>query len=243
MSAAAGIAGRIRAQAVENPIIEIAAVKSPGDAYVANLYYGQAPAGAETQPSVNIAVNQRDAQVYPQKPIMSAFAWRKCGLVTPVYPGMKAVIVHNRSQVSDAIVTGYIWSKQPDFAPPANHSGDWWLCLPIDFDATQPPKDDTKSVNDITASNGCRIIELKGLRITVGADGLKSVGTRPSPEAQDLAESCTIAHASGAVITLKKGEIDVDTGSGPKLSLSSSGVTLSDGKLQVQLADGKLAIG
>jgi len=226
MSAAAGIAGRIAAQGVDNPIIEIAAVKNPGDAYVANLYYGQRPAGAETQPSVNIAVNQRDAQIYPQKPIMSAFAWRKCGLVTPVYPGMKAVVVHNRSQASDAIVAGYIWSKQPDFAPPANHAGDWWLCLPIDFDATQPPSDSTKAVNDITANNGCRVIELKGLKITVGEAGLKAVGARPTPEESDVQETCTITHASGAVITV-----------------NSSGITLSDGKLQVQLANGKLAIG
>lgn len=226
MSAAAGIANRIRSQGAENPIVEVTAVKSAGDAYVADLYYGQAPAGAETQPSIKMAVNQQGAQVYPQKPIMSPFAWRKCGLVTPIYPGMKAVVLHNRAQASDAIVTGYIWSKKPDFAPPANHSGDWWLCLPIDFDPTQPPSDLTKAVNDITANNGCRVIELKGLKITVGAEGLKEVGKRPAPEDSSVAETCTIAHASGAVITL-----------------SSSGITLTDGKLKVQLANGKLAIG
>jgi hypothetical protein len=244
MSAAAAIAGRIRSQGVDSPIVEVAAVKSGADAYVADLYYGQASPGAETQPSINMAVNQQEAQVYPQKPIMSSFAWRKCGLVTPVYPGMKAVLLHNRAQASDAIVSGYIWSKKPDFAPPPNQSGDWWLCLPIDFDATQPPKDDTKAVNDITASNGCRVIELKGFKITVGANGLKSVGNRPSPEDQSVAETCTIAHASGAVITVKNGEIDVQTGSpGSSIKLDSSGITLSDGTLKVQLANGKLAIG
>jgi len=78
------------------------------------------------------------------------------------------------------------------------------------------------------------------LKITVGTDDLKAIGTRPTPGDP---EQCTIAHASGAVITVKKGEIDVDTGSGPKLSLSSSGITLTDGKHNVQLANGKLAIG
>ena len=182
--------------------------------------------------------------------------------VTPVYPTMKALVAHNLGLATDGIVTGYIWSTLPDLPPPTNELGDWWLCLPIDFDAKLllPPDqtknadgtafdwkkfdwsnfDKTKAVNDLTASNGCRVIELKGLKITVGADRLKEIGTRPTP---GDAEECTIAHASGAVVTTKKAEIDVDTGSGPKLTLSSSGITLTDGKLNVQLANGKLAIG
>jgi hypothetical protein len=237
------VSDRIRQQAFDNPVVEIAAVKDASDAYQANLYYGQPASGEETQPSINIAINQRDDHVYAGKPIASPFAWRKCGLVTPVYPGMKALLVHNRAVASDGIVAGYIWSKQPDFAPPSNQAGDWWLCLPIDFDATQPPRDSTKAANDLTASNGCRIIELKGLKITVGTDGLKEIGKRPTP---GDAEVCTIAHASGPVVTIQKQEIDVQInadGTGPKLTITSSGITLTDGTLNVQLANGKLAIG
>src|SRR5262249_24750279 len=148
-SVARDLNDRIRIQAFETPAIEIAALKAAAGAYQANLYYGQPAPANETQSSINAAINQQDDHVYEEKPILSLFAWRKCGLVTPVSPGMKAVVVHNRAQASDAIVTGYIWSKQPDFPPPDNHSGDWWLCLPIDFDATQPPSDSTKAVNDI----------------------------------------------------------------------------------------------
>jgi hypothetical protein len=153
---------------------------------------------------------------------------------------MKALLLHNRAVASDGVVAGYIWSKQPDFAPPPNQAGDWWLCLPIDFDATQPPTDSTNAVNDLTTNTGLRVIELKGLKITVGASGLKSVGNRPAP---GDAEACTIAHASGATVTVKNGEIDVDTGAGAKLSMSSSGIKMTDGTLNVQLANGKLAIG
>jgi hypothetical protein len=239
-SAATEITDRIRSQAFDNPVVEIGLVKAAADAYLVDLYYGQPAAASETQPSINAAIKLQDDHVFPDKPIISPFAWRKCGLVTPVYPGMKAVIVHNRALASDGMVAGYIWSKQPDFAPPENQSGDWWLCLPVDFDATQPPGDSTKAVNDLTANNGCRVMELKGLKITVGADGLKEIGKRPTP---GDAEACTIEHASGAVITVKNGEINVDTGAGPKLTLSSSDITLSDGKLNVKLAEGKLAIG
>ena len=225
------------------PLIEVTSVKAAADAYQADLYYGQPAPSNETQPSINAAIKEQDDHVYEGKPIGSPFAWRKCGLVTPVYPGMKAVVAHNRALASDGIVTGYIWSKQPDFPPPENHAGDWWLCLPIDFDAKQPPRDSTKAVNDITASNGCRVIELKGLKIAVGTAGLKEIGKRPIPEDEKVAEACTITHASGAVITVQEGEIDVDTGVGPKLTLSSSGITLTDGTLNVRLANGRLAIG
>jgi hypothetical protein len=239
-SVARDVNDRIRSQAFESPGVEVASVKAAADAYQADLYYGQPAPGNETQPSINVAINQQDDHVYENKPIASPFAWRKCGLVTPVYSGMKAVVAHNRALSSDSIVAGYIWSKLPDFPPPANQSGDWWLCLPIDFDATKPPEDSTKAANDLTANNGCRVIELKGLKITVGADGLKEIGKRPTP---GDAEACTIEHASGAVVTVKKGEVDVDTGAGPKLTLSSSGITLTDGTLNVKLANGKLAIG
>jgi|GEM_PF-1409737 len=242
-AAARDIVDRIGSQGFENPVVEVVSLKAAAQPYKADSYYGQPAAGSETQPSINVAVRQQDDNVYTGKPIASPFAWRKCGLVTPVYPGMKALLVHNRALASDGVIAGYLWSKQPDFPPPPNEAGDWWLCLPIDFDATQPPTDETKAVNDLTASNGCRVIELKGLKITVGADGLKKIGKRPPPGDADV---CTIAHASGPVVTLKKGEIDVQInadGSGPKLTVTSSGITLTDGTLNVQLANGKLAIG
>jgi hypothetical protein len=178
-------------------------------------------------------------------------------LVTPVYPGMKAVVGHNRAMSSDGMVMGFVWSHDPDYAPPSNHDGDWWLCLPIDFDATQPPQDATKAVNDLTANDGRRVIELKGLKITVGAAALKGIGERPTPGDE---ETCSIEHASGAKITVKNGEIDVTDGSsspatitlkngeitlsaggegGPQLSLKNSEISLTDGIVTLRLSGGQ----
>jgi hypothetical protein len=274
-SAAGGaqaVASAIKSQPANNPIIEVTSVKAVAAdnanyPYQVDLYYGQTPKDKQ-QPSIEVAIGPQDVcHLYRHRPIASPFAWRKCGLVTPVYPTMKALVAHNLGSAADGIVTGYIWSKLPDLPPPPNEPGDWWLCLPIDFKAeTALPTDTqltakdektgkptfdwanfkwdnfdaTEAVNDLTAGNGCRVIELKGLKITVGAHALRTVGTRPTPGA---AEECTIAHSSGAIITIKKSEIDVDTGSGPKLTLSSSGITLTDGTLNIQLANGKLAIG
>lgn len=239
-SAAREIGQRIRDQAFENPAIEVGAVRSVSDDYRAELYYGQPAPGNETQPSVNVPVKHDDDHVYAPRPIASAFAWRKCGLVTPVYAGMKAMIAHNRALASDGIVTGYLWSKNPEFAPPAFHQGDWWLCLPIDFDGTQPPKDDTSAVNDLTANDGRRVLELKGLKVVVGAGALRKVGQRPEPGADG---ECTLAHASGATITIRDGEISLDSGKGAKLTVTGDGITLTDGTVNVELKGGQLKVG
>jgi hypothetical protein len=228
-SAATRVTDRIRSQPAENPVIEVAGIKGAGDAYQASLYYGQRVPGNETQPSINVAINQQNDHLYKDKPIASSFAWRKCGLVTPVYAGMKALVVHNRAIASDGIVAGYIWSKQPDFAPPASHAGDWWLCLPIDFDATQAPNDQTKAVNDLTGNTGKRVIEVKGLRITVGAGKLASIGSRPTEGADD---DFLIEHVSGTSVHIdSNGALTVDAS---KASLTIKGDVVIEGSLEIK---------
>jgi hypothetical protein len=228
-AAARDITDKIRSQAFESPVVEIVSVKAVADPYQADAYYGQPAAGSETQPSINIAVQQQDDNIYASKPIASSFAWRKCGLVTPVYPGMKAVMLHNRALASDGIVAGYIWSKQPDFAPPASHAGDWWLCLPIDFDATQAPSNQTKAVNDLTGNTGKRVIEVKGLRITVGAGKLASIGNRPTEGADD---DFLIEHVSGTSVQIdSNGALTIDAS---KASLSIKGDVVIEGSLEIK---------
>jgi hypothetical protein len=220
---------RIRSQAAENPAIEIAAVKAAADKYRADLYYGQSADGNETQPSVNVAVDQQEDHVYQGKPIASPFAWRKCGLVTPVYPGMKAVVLHNRASASDGIVSGYVWSKQPDFAPPESQAGDWWLCLPVDFDATQPPGDSTKAANDLTGNNGKRVVEVKGLKITVGSGKLGTVGTRPTQGDDD---EFLIEHSSGTSVHIdSSGALTIDASSS---SFTIKGDVVIQGSLEIK---------
>ena len=239
-SIATQLRGYVQSQTGANPVVEVCEIKGASQVAAADLYYGQPAEGDVTQPSINAKVEHVDQQVYADKPFASPFAWRKCGLVTPAYAGMRSIVVHNRALASDGIVSGHLWSKAADCAPPAAKTGDWWLCLPTDFDATQPPTDSTSAANDLTANDGRRVIELKGLKLTVGAAGMSKIGDRPAP---GDAEVCTIAHASGTVVTIKDGEIDVDTGKGPKLTLSASGITMTDGTLNVKLANGQLAIG
>lgn len=238
-SAAQGVAGQISAAGAKNPAIEVVSVKQAGrDAFRADLYYSsQDDNDPEPQPSVNIVVEEVDKQVYENKPIASPFAWRKCGLVTPLYPGMKALLAHNVGLPTDGIVTGYIWSAQPDAPPPPNKTGDWWLCLPIDFAGDKPPDDGTKAVNDLTSATGHRVIEAKGLKITIGASKLGTVGARPSEGGDD---EFLIEHASGASLHIdsqgaltivSKGAMSIDASSA---SLSIKGKVTIQGSLEIE---------
>jgi hypothetical protein len=234
-SAAQDVAGAIKSEAAKNPAVEVTSVKAAADAYQADLYHGQSRED-EQQPSIDVAIQEQEDHVYKHRPIASPFAWHKCGLVTPVYPGMKALVAHNVALASDGIVTGYIWSKKPDFTPPPNKIGDWWLCLPIDVDTTKkdfnrakPLPDQTKAVNDLTGNTGKRVIEVKGLRITVGAGKLANIGARPTEGPDD---DFLIEHASGTSIHIdSKGALTIDAS---KASLTIKGDVVIEGSLEIK---------
>jgi hypothetical protein len=193
---------------------EYAAPSSGSDKHLATLYYGQASDPTITQPSIQAEVETKEDQIAEKRPIISLFAWHKCGLVVPVYKNMKAVLAHNRGLGDDSLVAGFIWSDKPTIEPPASKAGDWWLCLPVDYDDANPPSDSTKAANDLTANNGKRVIEVKGLKITVGADKLGTVGTRPTEGDDNV---FLIEHKSGTTFQI------ADDG---KLTISASSVSI-----------------
>jgi hypothetical protein len=208
------------------PVVEIGRVKAySAEQHRSTLYFGQRFERTETQPSLRSAVDSDEQQLLRNKPLVSPFAWHKCGLVAPVYAGMKALLTHNRALHDDALVTGYIWSEEPKIEPPKNKDGDWWLCLPIDFDASKPPTDNTKATNDLIANNGKRVIEVKGLKITIGADKLPNVGTRPS-EGQD--DEFLIEH--------KKAKIKIDKDGNIELAAEEGGVVFKITKSSIEIA-------
>src|SRR5262245_37669755 len=131
---------RIKDEQRRRPSIEVGQVKQytsgePSEAkHRSTLYFGQRFDKTETQPSVRAEVEKDEHQLLRNKAIGSPFAWHKCGLIVPVYPGMKALLNHNLNLPNDALVTGFLWSEKPTLEPPQNREGDWWLCLPVDFD-------------------------------------------------------------------------------------------------------------
>ncbi|MGY2063037.1 hypothetical protein ACW9HQ_49805, partial [Nocardia gipuzkoensis] len=90
----------------------------------ATLNYGQGRSASSVDDPVDNRLALHD------KPIASVFAWDRTGLMVPVYPGMRAMLLHNGGEVNDAVAGGFLWSRHADHRPPANEPGDYWLCLP-----------------------------------------------------------------------------------------------------------------
>lgn len=173
-----------------------------------------------TSPSVQVRLGA-EGFTLERRPVVAPFAWNLCGLVVPVYPGMRAVAVHNRYLREDALLSGFLWTEE--MTPPPNQDGDYWLCLPLNVPADRPPNTSDKAANDLTTGDGKRVIQLKGLRITIGEGLLESLGTRPSNLGAD--DELQIEHSSGAKITMKANEI--------KLEAGGRTLTIANGKVSV----------
>jgi hypothetical protein len=171
-------------------------------------------------------------------PYATPFAWGKCGLVLPRYPGMRVVLGHRQSLEEDAVDLGALWDsgEGPDSQP-----GDYWLSLPVDVaqnhrdkindtDAATPHQG--KVTQDLIDAEGNRVIELGSLTVTVGKSKLQSAGSRPVQAKPD--GSITIQHSAGGseIVMLQDGTIRIkgkaialDAGTGD-ISLTAANVTV-----------------
>jgi hypothetical protein len=133
------------------------------------------------------------------KPYLTPFAFGKTGLVVPHYPGQRVLDVHLDGLEADAIVAGSLWK---DGQEPVSDPGDWWLNLPVGWETRESSDDPAtasvptggEATNDLTDGDGGRVIEVKGLRISVGPDALGTAGTRPTAAAAD---EVLIEHPTG----------------------------------------------
>jgi hypothetical protein len=208
----------------DHPAIDVgqATAYQPGkdQKHLADLHYGQSPPPGVVAPSVASPVDD-DVELH-SKPISSPFAFDKVGLITPVYPGMRAVLAHNRGLVNDAVVAGWLWSERPRHAPPPNEPGDWWLALPTELGPNGLPVG--KGANDLIDATGRRAVQVRALHVLVGGPALPSVGTRPAAPADD---TVLIEHHSGTTIQVTSdGAVEITT-KNKAIKLTNGQVTLA----------------
>ncbi|MDX2547453.1 hypothetical protein ACOT81_37325 [Streptomyces sp. WI04-05B] len=196
--------------------------------HVASLHYGQRPEPGAVAPSVTTPIDT--AVELNDKPIVSPFAFHRTGLMTPVYPKMRAVLAHNRGQVDDALITGYVWPDNPAQECPPNRVGDHWLALPTGLGEDGLPRG--KGANDLTDAAGQRVVQVAALHVLVGTDALPEVGTRPDPPTDN---SITIEHQSGTMIT-------VDSEGAVTISTSDRPITLTNGSVSMKLDGSAVAV-
>jgi hypothetical protein len=179
---------------------------------------GAAPTPEMSNPTVQAPL-RKDPGKLPDKPIASPFAFGSCGLVVPVYSKMRTLLVHGWNDPNDAVVDGFLWTK--DMTPPPNKSGDWWLCLPTQLGADGLPSGPT--TDDLITADGQRVISVKGMKIAIGSGLLNQSGSRPSPGSD---ESLTITTDQGARVTVKGNQIQLSDGS-VTLTVGSGKVSIS----------------
>ncbi|MFS8197505.1 hypothetical protein ACLVWQ_02340 [Streptomyces sp. CWNU-52B] len=185
-----------------------------------SLAYGQSPPPSLGTPSVSGPVGD---DVLLDKPVAAPFAFGPCGLMTPVYPGMRALLAHNRNLVNDAVVVGYLWPRTPGARSPVPEPGDHWLALPTGTGSDGQPAG--PGVNDLTDAAGGRVIQARGLHILVGTRKLPQVGTRPTPPADD---SVSIEHHTGTTI-------EIDPAGAVTVRTKGSGIMLTNGTVSLSL--------
>ncbi|WP_213308000.1 hypothetical protein [Paraburkholderia sacchari] len=157
----------------------------------------------------------------------SPFAWGKCGLVLPRYPGTRVVLAHRNGHAEDPVDIGALWTSGHG---PASQAGDYWLTLPAGVDqgnrsqvadTATPTEYAGKVTNDLIDADGNRVIEVGELTVRVGSDHLGNAGKRPDrPQDQG---SVTIEHTSGqssivmkqdGSVTITAKNITIDAGDG-----------------------------
>jgi hypothetical protein len=197
-----------------------------------------APDGRRNQAN-RLAIQREQPSILPNIPYATPFAWGKCGLVVPRYPGTRVVLLHRNGQANDPLEVGALWEAGhgPDSQP-----GDWWLILPIDVPASAraniaddvTPEEHTGKVSqDLIDAEGNRIIEVGELTIRVGKGGLKDAGERP--DRPDVEGSITIEHTKGeskivmkpdgsVIITAKN--IEFDAGGG-KITMKAKNIDVN----------------
>ncbi len=178
--------------------------------------------------SVRNAFEQGRVSRFNEIPIVSPFAWGKCGLVLPRYPGTRVVLVHRNGELSDALDIGAVWEWDSGNTGPDAEPGDYWLALPAEVPAGQreriedgdsPLTYNGKVSQDLIDADGNRVIEVGELTVRVG--DMQNAGTRPARPGD--AHSVTIEHVSGesmivmrqdGTIVIKGQNIEIDAGSG-----------------------------
>ena len=203
------------------------------------------PAGA-----VRLPVERRTPLIKGDVPYATHFAWRKCGLVLPRYPGMRVLSVHRHGSPDEPIEIGALWSGSDG---PNAHPGDYWLSLPVGVPESQRAQVDDGTVttphagavtNDLIDADGHRVISVANLRVRIGKPALDPAGHRPDPAPDDTllsvehSDGTTLLRidSSGAVSVVAKGPLHLK-GDGITLDAGTGDVTMTAANVDVQVSN------
>jgi len=205
------------------------------------VWRGLEPADGKPSQARRLKIKRPSPAPRKGVPYATPFAWGRCGLVLPRYPGTRVVLVHRNGERDDPVDVGAIWEsgRGPDSQP-----GDYWLALPVGVpsgkraalpDSADPPAEHTgTATNDLIDADGNRVIEVGELTIRVGRSALKSAGTRPT---RGTTDAVTIEHAGGKASIIVKSDGTITIHAGANLELSAGGtISLDAAQVKVKVA-------
>jgi hypothetical protein len=221
----------------------ISAGESEPPSQTETVWRGLDGADGRANETRRVAIRRKRPTALEGVPYASPFAWGKCGLVVPRYPGTRVVLVHRNGQALQPVDIGALWESAQG---PDTLAGDWWLILPAGIDddkrekasgETQPKPWFKEVTNDLIDADGNRVIHVGELTIRVGK--LTLAGDRP--DRAPLKEGVTIEHAAGdARITIDKdGKIRVEANGDLELVSKQGDIALQapQGSVNVSVAD------
>jgi hypothetical protein len=188
-----------------------------------------------------LAIRRPGRSEATEVPYLTPFAWGRCGLVLPRYPGTRILVSYPGGQANDPVDAGALWEsgRGPDASP-----GDWWLILPVGVATTAreaasgegaPALHEGKVSQDLIDADGNRVIEVGELTVRIGRDSLKNAGQRPA-RGEDGA--VTIEHAKGqsSIVMLPDGTIRI-SGKRIELDAGDGDITMSAKSVLVSVQD------
>ncbi|GAB3344888.1 hypothetical protein [Modestobacter lapidis] len=192
-----------------------------------------------------VDVERKDPEEVDGVPYLTPFAWGKCGLVVPRYPGTRVLLAHRNGYAAEPVDVGAMWTSGQG---PDSHPGDWWLGLPVGVrdrsaagqEGAVPPTAAT-ATNDLVDADGDRRIEVGRLTVRVGPAGLAAPGTRPEPTAARRVVSVEHADGTTRITVDEDGNVSiVATGT---LALSGAqGITLDAGSGDVTVTCAQMKV-
>jgi hypothetical protein len=177
---------------------------------------------------------QRDAVA-----TLTPFAWGRCGLALPRYPGMRVMLGFGGGNVEDPVEVGALWGPGDRME---SEAGDWWLKLPVgqSTSALTDKNDHFPSgqvVNDLTDAKGNRIIEVGKLTVRVG----QPPKIEARPEAADPPVSIEHVDSKASITIDQQGKITIK---GKSIDMDAMGgtVTISAAVVDVKVS-GQMKVG
>ncbi len=201
------------------------------------LDIGLAPGQGKLNEASRLAIQHPSLTSGSDIPYLTPFAWGKCGLVLPRYPGTRVLVNYHNGNPDDPIEAGSFWEAERG---PDSELGDWWLILPVGASTGEPAEDKSPDehngpvTHDLMDAKGNRVIEVGELTIRIG--DLKSMSEQPRPKRSDDEQAITLEHTAGSKIVMDKdGNITITAAKDITLDASNGTITMKAQDVKVKV--------